>query len=335
MPLAREGESLRRQAFGLSERAAWPEVYALLNRDEAAVRRKPELVTLYGESLLRTGRAREARAWLEGTLEWVRRSGDRAETRRAWNLLGAARFELGELDEAEAAFETALELARQDGDDLLVARATNNLGAIANIRGRREVALGLYQLAIPAYQRLGHPAGLAMSYHNMAISYRDAGALEQAEECEWHAIEFAHDARDERVMALAQLGRAELNLRRGDAAMAEASARHVATTFERLTDPVRQSDALRVAGVSASALGKVEEARAALDEAIALARANGGALNEAEALRARAELRLPLDGLPAARQDAAAAAAIFDRLNARAEVEAIEEWLGRLEPPGD
>jgi tetratricopeptide (TPR) repeat protein len=337
MPLSPAGEALRNQAIALAVAGAWGEVCALLAAQEGAARAQPELVALHAEALLRTGRARAACDWLEPALDALRHSGDRVQLRRAWNLLGAARFELGDLDDAEAAWEVALAIGHQHGDYLLVARATNNLGAIENIRGRHEMALGLYQLAIPAYQRLGNQLGLSMSYHNMALSYRDLGALDRAEECERLATEFAREAADDRALAMAQLGRAELLLRRGDPAFAEASARRVAGTFARLPDPVRQSDALRVVGVSASALGKLAEARQALDEAVHLARAHGGALNEAEALRARAELRVACHELPAGRADAAEAARIFARLNASRELESLGQWLDSLGhlPPGE
>src|ERR687885_321343 len=198
----------------------WDTVRWLLTAHAAAAREHPELVTLRGEAELRTGHPREARSWLAETLPVVERSGDRAALRRAINQIGVAEVELGALEDAERTLGRALELGRRDGDDLLVARATNNLGAIANIRGQRGEALALYQLAIPAYQRLGHLVGLAESLHNMAISFRDLGRFEAADECEQRAIDYAREAGNEALLALANLGRAELALRRCDGGLA-------------------------------------------------------------------------------------------------------------------
>ncbi len=128
-------------------------------------------------------------------------------------------------------------------------------------------------------------------------------------------------------MALARLGRAELSLRRGDAALAEVAARNVAAEFARRRDPIRECDALRLAGEACLVLGRLNDSAHALGQALALARAHGAALNEAEALRARARLAAATGDLPAARADAGAAVALFDGLGARDEVEALEAWL--------
>ena len=142
----------------------------------------------------------------------MEQSGNWVARRRAVNLWGAALFELGELEAAELAFRRALELGEQERDALLVARAMNNLGQIANVRGRRVDALTLYQLAVPAYGDWGNVRGLAETYHNMAISYRDLNLLDRADECEQRAIEFA------REVPIARISRARAHrARRGRA----------------------------------------------------------------------------------------------------------------------
>lgn len=314
-----------------AQAGAWGEVRALIDERRAAAVTQPELALLYGEALVRTGFSRDARAWLGDILPAIERMGDRAALRRGTNMLGVAHFELGDLEDAEAAWARALELARYDEDDLLIARATNNLGTIENVRGRREAALSLYQLAIPAYQRLGNALGLAESFHNMAITYRDSEQLDQADEYERRAIEFAGEARSPRLTALARLGRAELSLRRGDPRLAEASARYVARAFAELGDPIREADALRLAGVASLELGQVAEAAAALDAAVGLAREHGHALNEAESLAARARLRAATGDVTGARSDGELAVVIFARLAAVAERDAVAAWLASLD----
>lgn len=319
---------LRTQAAALARAAAWAELAALLGAHaNDGVREVAELVTLRAESLMRTGQPREARRWLTEALPGITRTREHAALRRAANLLGAAHFALGELEAARHAFEHALELGQEDDDDLTVARATNNLGAIANVHGRREQALALYQLAIPAYQRLGNALGLAQSFHNMAITFRDLGQLERADECERRAIEFGRQAASPHVVALAQLGRADLSLRGGDAVLAEAGARHAARSFAALGDPINQADALRVAGVAILAQGRHEAAQVALDSALTLARAHGSALHEAEVLRALAELRAAEHDVAGARAHAEAALDIFERLEAAHEAAQLRQWM--------
>jgi tetratricopeptide (TPR) repeat protein len=305
----------------------WDLVRRLLRTEAAVARLHPELVTLRGEAELRTGNPRDAHSWLREMLPLVEKSGDRAALRRAVNQIGVAEVELGALDDAEGTLGWALELGRRDGDDLLVARATNNLGAIANIRGQRGEALALYQLAIPAYQRLGHLIGLAESLHNMAISFRDLGQLEAADECERRAVDYAREAGAGPLLALAGLGRAELALRTGQAGMAEAAARRAAGQFAGMPDQIREADALRVVGAAAAAQGKTEAASDAIDRALTLARAFGSSLIEAEALHVRATLKRSSGDDEGARADAQSALAIYDRLGATVARESLAEWL--------
>ena len=309
---------------------AWGAVRALLSEHAADTRAHSELVTMLAEAHLRARHPRDAGAWLGEMLPLLERRGDRAELRRAINLLGAAHFELGELADAEAAFGRALELGRLEGDDLLVARATNNLALIADIRAQREEALALLQLAVPAYQRLGHARGLAETYHNMAIAYRHLGQLERADEHERRAIEFATEAGSARLAAMARVGRAEVSLRRGDAPLAWASARFAAREFAAIPDPVMEADALRLCAVAATLEGRHADARALAVRALELARAHGNALIEAEALRARAEISVHEGDRAAALADAEAAMEILTRMNASEARRELAQMIAEL-----
>lgn len=321
------GDSLLSEARSRVKSGAWDDVRALLVSRESEVRLQPELIAMLGEAYLRTHAPREARSWLERASPELRRAGDRVALRKATNLAGVARFELGELDDAESAFQGAFTLGRLDGDDLLLARATNNLGLIANVRGRHAEALTLYRMAIPSYQRLGQPRGLAESYHNLAITFRDLTDLERAEDYEWRAMEFARQASDDRLVAMAQTGLAELQLLRGDAAIAEARARRGAVAFERIGDVQGEANALRIVGVAATRLAKYDIAGEALDRAVTLASERGFALVEGESRHARARLALARSDLASARSDAHVALEIFERLGSASEAWALREWI--------
>jgi tetratricopeptide (TPR) repeat protein len=317
---------------------AWGEVLALLT-SVADGPREPEQVTLVGEALLRTARPREAETWLRRALPEVERSGDWIARRRAVNLWGVALFELGQLDDADLAFRRALELGQQEDDPLLVARATNNLGQIANVRGRRVDAIALYQLALPAYQRLGNVRGLAESYHNMAISYRDLGELERADECEQRAIEFARTVPVARVAAVARIGRAEVALRRGDTAVARVAALRGATECLGLGDPVGTADGLRVLGLACIAARKYDDAASALERALGFAAHHANPGLHAETLRACAQLAAARGSIDDARRHAKAALDLFARSGATADHAALTDWTAHLErtthPHGD
>jgi tetratricopeptide (TPR) repeat protein len=133
------------------------------------------------------------------------------------------------LAEAEARFEEALVLASDGEDPLTEGRATNNLGMIAHIRGRYNESLSRSQVAVPACQRTGSLTGLAETHHIMALALRELAQLDAAEKQERRAIEFAREAGNGRLLAMAHVGRAELLLRRGTAVVAAAL-----TLFDRL-----------------------------------------------------------------------------------------------------
>ncbi len=231
----------------------WPEVLNFLGTSEPDP--DPERVLLVAEAMLRTAKPRDAEMWIRQQMPGIVASGDLHARRRAINMLGVALFELAELDDAETTLQHVLELGHAEDDPLLVAQATNNLGQIANVRGRRSDALALYQLAIPAYQQLGHVLGLAGTYHNMAISHMYLEELTHADECELQAIEFARTAQDPRLGALARIGRAEVALKRGDAEIAYVTALRVAIECHSLADPAGAADGLRVVGLACIARG--------------------------------------------------------------------------------
>lgn len=307
----------------------------MLQGEPDEVHQSVECVVLLAEALLRTGQSRQASEWLRAEMPALQLTDDRRNTRRATMLWGAAHFELGELDQARTIFSTALDLARVDADDATLARAMNNLGAIANIEGNWAEAMSLYTLAVSAHQRQGNRVGLAQCYHNMAITYRDLGRLQEADDLEQRSVAQARDSDEPRLVAHARLGRAEIALRRGDPSLAEASARRVARDFADAGDPVRQSDALRLAGVSCTAQGKYAEARLLLDDALQRTQELGAVLNAAETLRARAELAAALGDVRLALNDARSARSLFQSLGAEREEAAIRQWIADLDVDDD
>jgi tetratricopeptide (TPR) repeat protein len=323
-------DSLLQQARRHATAGEWSDALLILRGQGEAMRAHPELATIRADAELRTGHPREAHQWLTSVLPTIERSGDRAALRKAINQLGVAEIELGSLDAAERVFGRALDLARADGDDLLVAHATNNMGAIANIRGRRDEALTLYQLAIPAYQRLGNVAGLAQSLHNMAISFRHLGQFERAGEYARRALGYATECASGPLLALAWLERAELSLQSGDAALAEVGARRAADQFARVPDPIREGDALRVIGAARLALGRIGDAETSLERALALARAHGSRLVEGETLRVLAECLVSRGDRGAGRREIATAIGIFKELGADEQCNEALEWAGQV-----
>jgi tetratricopeptide (TPR) repeat protein len=306
----------------------WPEVLNFLGTTDPDP--EPERVLLVAEAMLRTARPRDAELWIRQQMPGIEGCGDPALRRRAINMLGAALFELAELDQAETTFQYVLELGHAENDPLLVARATNNLGQIANVRGRRSDALALYQLAIPAYQQLGHVQGLAGTYHNMAISHMNLDELTHADECELQAIEFARTADDVRLAALARIGRAEVALKRGDAEIAYVTSLRVAIECHSLADPAGAADGLRVVGLACIARGEFDDAAVSLTHAATLATRCANPILSADTLRAYAQLAVARGSIAGARRHASAALSLYRRAGAVADHAALSEWYAAL-----
>lgn len=286
----------------------------------------PSDVLEHAERDLRQGRLVPARERLQAALPALEQR-DPGAFRRAVNMLGAAQFELGLMHEAQVAFEQALALADTAGDLLGIAKATNNLGMIANVRGYHPEALTRYRLAVPAYQRAGSVSGLAETCHNLAITHRDLGDLEQADRYERRAIEYGREAGDERLLAMAQVGRADLALRRGELEVAETGARTGVRLYAALADALGEADALRVLGVAQTARGAYAEAHRALDRAVELADRYASVLLAAEAYEARARLWRRQGNAGQARADAEVAMQRLEALGAIEDLARLARWL--------
>src|SRR4051794_26330484 len=327
---ASQPDPLLSTARQLAAAGAWRELTVLLApRAETAAATGDEKL-LYAEALMRMGEERQAVDFLRDVEPVLAEDGAPALHRRAVNMIGVACYATGDLDAANGALSRALELATRDDDLLLMAQATNNLGNISNIQGRREDALWQFRLALPMLQRLGQPLLLAQGYHNMAHIFRDLGELEEADEHERRAIDYANDANAPRVAAMSRTGRAEIALLRGDARLAETTARMVIEELKPLGDPMNEADALRVVGVACAAQQRYDEAVAALSQALEIAQQHGHALNEAEARRDRADALLRRGERAAALEDARLSLAIFEKLGASEQCAALRVRIESL-----
>lgn len=309
---------------------AWGDVRAALERDPVTTAQDGSRAMLLADACLWTGDPQSAARWLETADPLLTRAGDRPALRRVINMQGAAAFALGSLDRAADRFGRALAMAIRDDDALLGARATNNLGLIEALRGNAAEAIAAYQRSIATYQRLGNARGLAESWHNLAISFRTRGELDAAEDAERSAIEFATEATNQRLIAMAMVGRAEVSLRRGDSAWARAAAVRAAVTFRALPDFLLLSDALRVQADACDRIGLLGEADAAINDAVTLAREHQHRTQEAQSLQTHAQMMLRRGDRDQSRALGTAAREAFSAIGSVAAAEEMSEFLAAL-----
>ena len=285
-----------------------------------------EFGLIVSEADLRQGDTISAKARLLRVVQLAERRHDAAALTKAVNMLGGAWFEQGDLGAAESAFERATTEADLIQDHLTRARATNNLGLIANVRGRHEEALALYRVALPAYQRLGHAAGMGETSHNLAITLRDLGQLDEADRYERRAIEFATEGHNIRLTAMARAGRADISLRRGEAAVAAADARRAVVEYREMGDAMGEADALRTLGLACLALEDRAQAETAISNALELATQSGATLIQAECLAARARLAVAVGTRDLAHSAYLQAIGLFESLGAHLDRDQLAQW---------
>lgn len=304
---SRSPETLLHTARLAAARQAWGEVRAVIGEATDVVQEVPELAVLLAEAHYRTNQLAEAEDVARGVEEIPGGRVSASLRSRAANVVGATAFTQGRLAEAIEAFERAMERGRLAGDDLVVARAMNNLGNVLGLRGDSDGSLSHYRRAIPLYEQVGVVRGVAECYHNMAIVSRDLEQWEEADELERRAAEFARTAGDERLRAMAQVGRAETRLWAGDAAAAAALAARAAEALNAVGDASMEADARCLMGRALTANGQLDAAGEALAAAARLSATTGDALVSAEVLEAMARLAWAREDVPGARDLAAQA----------------------------
>lgn len=321
-------EKLKAEIEALAHERRWAEIRDRLgDRDDAELAAEPKLAFYLAEALAHLGGMQRALILALAAEEAFRRRHDRVNLLEALNLAGAVQFELGDLSGAEERFASLLELARESGADEMSGRATNNLGALATLRGDHRHALSLYRLSVPAYQKVGHVLGLAQTEHNLGIVYREMGYWREADAHHRRSLERARGIGDERLAAMATVGRAEVSHLRGDTVFARAEVSRALEAFERIGDELGRADALRLLGAIEVEEGDESAARERLEEALELARLHANPLLEAEILEARATAHGSAGRSGLARADLTLAGTIYRRLGATERHRRIEERL--------
>jgi tetratricopeptide (TPR) repeat protein len=218
----------------------------------------------------------------------------------------------------------------QDNDMATLGRCANNLGIIANMQGDYGRAVGAYTRAIGAYQKARFTRGIAESQHNLGITYREQGRLDDAMQATDAAVREAERVGDQRLKAQALAGRAEIQVLRGEPELAIREAKRAAGVHRDLKDPVREAEDLRILAVALGRSGQRREAEAMFGEVIARASKHERPLLIATAQRDLAYL-LAREGEAAAATEAAQTAReTLDRLGAKVEVEHLDALLKEL-----
>lgn len=297
-----------------------------LSRDE--LEQSPLLALLCGIGHARLGRLAEGQNWAQMALSRAQALGDLTLEVRALNVSGAIALERGGIDQATRFFARALEEAMQDDDMATVGRCANNIGIIANLQGDFARAVGAYTRAIAAYQQVRHDRGIAESRHNLGITYREQGQLDDALQAADAAVQEAERLGDRQLKGQALAGRAEIQIARGEPELAIREADRALAMHRQLQDAVRETEDLRILAVALGQVGKTDEAKDLLREVIDRALRHERPLLAATAQRDLAQLLACEGEVAAAKTMAQVARATFDHLGAKVEMGKLDTLLG-------
>jgi tetratricopeptide (TPR) repeat protein len=316
-------------AQALADAGRYTELLMYLSRrSPEELEQSPMLTLLCGIAHGRLGRLDLGRQWAMVAQLRARMLGDRTLEVRALNVSGAIALERGGIDEATYFFTRAQEQAMDENDLATVGRCANNLGIIATMRGDYTRAVNAYTRAIAAYQKVHADRGVVESQHNLGITYRELGQLDQALQAADAAVREAERLGDRQLHAQALAGRAETRIALGKPELAIPEAERARAMHRALGDPVRESEDLRILGLAAGMAGRSQDAGDMLRAVIERAGEQQRPLLAAAARRDLAFLLVRAGDIPAAKREADAARAVFGRLGALAEIGKLDALLG-------
>ena len=337
-----------------------------------ADKKRARLSAWYAHIRRRQGRRAEAIRWARRAIEEAKASDEREALASAYRTLDLTNVELGRYEDVTH-YPLALAIYEELGDLLESGTINNDLGAFAYYQGRWDDALGFYEQARALWKRSGDMAAVAIISANVAEILSDRGQLDEAERMGrealriWRAVGLrsaiayglnivgrvaSRSGRFAEALELLEQAR-ELNHEIGDqpeelesdVRIAECLAMQGRSTqaLELSTEALARSETLggpatpqlqRVRGYALAQLGRLSEAREALEESVAGARGREAEYEEALALQGLARIGA-IDGSSDAPELEARYRAIFERLGVvTAPVMPIEEGLEPSAPRG-
>ncbi|HEX5626495.1 MAG TPA: adenylate/guanylate cyclase domain-containing protein [Actinomycetota bacterium] len=333
-----------------------------------ANKKRARLSAWYAHIRRRQGRRAEAIRWARLAIEEAEASGEREALASAYRTLDLSNVELGRYEDVTH-YPLALAIYEELGDLMESGTINNDLGAFAYYQGRWDDALAFYEKARDQWERAGDLPWAATISANVAEILSDRGQLEEADQMGREALRILRGAglksaiafglnivgrvacrsgRYVEALELLEQGRV-VNHEIGDqpeelesdVRIAECLAMQgrSAQALELATEALVRSETLggpatpqlqRVRGCALAQLGRLSEARVALQESVAGARDREAEYEEALALHGLARIAA-MEERPDAPELEARYRAIFERLGVvAAPVIPIGE---ALEPP--
>ena len=133
-----------------------------------------------GECHWRLGNFADARRFLEQALQLERGSGDRLGEGKTLNVLGLLSWDEGNYDAAIANFRRAGEFARAAGDKKLEGSSLNNLSLVYDEQGDYDTSLKQYRRVLELYRDVDFPRGVGDTLGNIGGVHLLLGQFREA-----------------------------------------------------------------------------------------------------------------------------------------------------------
>jgi tetratricopeptide (TPR) repeat protein len=178
----------------------------------------------------------------------------------------------GRSKEALPLLQEALTIARDSGNRDLEARALNNLGAVYLVQGQYSDAQTYFERALQIRQEVQAPQEAADTLHNLGDTFTKMGRYDQALQRYVKALEIRRAAGDRRSAALASYGIGTIFDYQGRYGSAVKSKGEALQAFRDLKQQdIWLVEILSGYGNSLSLSGRMDDAKAPLEEAARLA----------------------------------------------------------------
>jgi tetratricopeptide (TPR) repeat protein len=247
----------------------------------------------------------------------------------ASNALAGFALERGDLSGASELYRSALSMANQD--PALAGKIEQNLGIIANIRGNWEEALDHYQRSREAYASVSDQRGCAIAHHNLGMIHARRKEWEEADRHYRRCCGLAEAAGDRHLGGLAAMNRAEVRLAIDDYEGARAGAEQALRIFNEIEARRDKAGAHRLLGMVFRQRRQMALAESHLRSALEIAASTDCPLTEADAAKELARLYQAQRRLDAALNLLERARAVYQRLEAVADLADVVEQIASLD----
>lgn len=223
-------------------------------------------LTILGDVGWKEGNYSEALETLGRAVGLWEEIGDKKGRAKALRVRGTAHLFSSHLDAAEADFSVAIRLAEEINDSSGKAEALQRLAWIAFNRGDTRTAEERLHASAAIFTELGDLSGSGWAFGLLGFVRYIEGRREEAEEIALRILEQATRTGDRWAMGMMQVLLAGIRLWSGRTVEAVALSEEAGKTFLALGDPWAQTWAFAGLARGLAALGRVDDALAALDE---------------------------------------------------------------------